>query len=459
MKIVDITTAERARLLAIEEDHFNDLKGKDIKPGKLTDTVSAFANASGGEIYLGIEEVDRPKKLRSWNGFDKVEDANAHIQTIEQLAPFANHYSVEFLRCDKSKGLIAHFTIYKSREVLAATSGKIYIRKGAQKIPVDSAKALERLRIAKGVSSFEDHSTGLLVRELAKSPALKKFLKTVVPMGKPIAWITKQQLRNDDRATVAGVLLFSEEPQVTLPKRSAIKIYRYKTKNEEGARDTLAFDPLTIEGSLYELIYAAVAKTKELVEDIKKLGPKGLEPVVYPDETLHEIVTNAVLHRDYGIPADVHIRIFDNRIEVESPGLLPGHVTVGNILSEQFARNPKLVRLINKFPNPPNKDVGEGLNTAFAAMKKLRLKAPEIVEKENAVQVNIKHDSLASPETIVIAYLDQNPRIVNRVARELTGITSENSMKDVFIKLAKSGLIEQVPGLKGSAAAWRKKTQ
>ena len=50
-------------------------------------------------------------------------------------------------------------------------------------------------------------------------------------------------------------------------------------------------------------------------------------------------------------------------------------------MREQSARNPKIVRLINKFPNPPNKDVGEGLNTAFEAMEKLRLKKPEIEER------------------------------------------------------------------------------
>src|SRR5690606_26641771 len=110
---------------------------------------------------------------------------------------------------------------------------------------------------------------------------------------------------------------------------------------------------------------------------------------------------NAVLHRDYSIAADVHIRIFDNRIEVESPGKLPGHVTAANILDEQSARNPKLVRLINKFPNPPNKDVGEGLNTAFDAMKRLRLKEPTIAELENAVIVNIRHDPLASSHDAV----------------------------------------------------------
>jgi predicted HTH transcriptional regulator len=82
----------------------------------------------------------------------------------------------------------------------------------------------------------------------------------------------------------------------------------------------------------------------------------------------------------------------------------PAHVTVENILDERFARNGKLVRLINKFPDPPNKDVGEGLNTAFAAMKKLQLKDPLITELENSVVVNIRHESLASPEEIVMEY-------------------------------------------------------
>ena len=180
--------------------------------------------------------------------------------------------------------------------------------------------------------------------------------------------------------------------------------------------------------------------------------------VNYPLETLHEIVTNAILHRDYSIAADVQIRVFDNRVEVESPGLLPGHVTTRNILDEQFARNGALVRLINKFPEPPNKDVGEGLNTAFRAMQKLRLKPPVIDEVENSVLVRIKHDPLASPEESVMDYLENHSAITNRVARELTGITSENSMKEVFYRLNKSHLIERVPNKRGAAAAWQKIT-
>ena len=244
-----------------------------------------------------------------------------------------------------------------------------------------------------------------------------------------------------------------------LPKRCGVKIYRYRTSAVEGTRDTLAFDPITIEGHLYLQIKNAVSKTIELVEGIQKLGTRGLEAISYPPETLHEILTNALLHRDYSIPVDVHIRIFDNRVEVESPGKLPGHVTPQNILQEQFARNGSIVRLINKFPDPPNKDVGEGLNTAFNAMSKLRLKPPVIEETENSVLVRIRHEPLASPEESVMEYLETHEEIVNRIGREITGITSENSMKNVFYRLRDRELIEPVPGRIGFASAWRKKRQ
>jgi ATP-dependent DNA helicase RecG len=76
-------------------------------------------------------------------------------------------------------------------------------------------------------------------------------------------------------------------------------------------------------------------------------------------------------------------------------------------LDEQFARNGALVRLINKFPNPPNKDVGEGLNTAFDAMKRLRLKPPTLEELNNSVVVYIRHEALATPEQTVMDYLER----------------------------------------------------
>jgi ATP-dependent DNA helicase RecG len=266
----------------------------------------------------------------------------------------------------------------------------------------------------------------------------------------------EQLLIAGDKPTVAGVLLFSELPQAALPKRCGIKILRYGTTELTGTRDMLAFDPLTVEGWLYAQIAAAVKETVRVVEGVQVLGPTGLESIKYPHETLHEIITNAVLHRDYSVAADIQIRVFDNRIEVESPGRLPGHITTQNILTEQFARNGTIVRLVNKFPDPPNKDVGEGLNTAFQAMRALRLKDPVIEDRESSVVVYIRHERLASPEEAILTYLKKHDEISNAVARQITGITSENKVKEVFYRLRDAGRLERVPSRHGSASAWRR---
>ena len=99
--------------------------------------------------------------------------------------------------------------------------------------------------------------------------------------------------------------------------------------------------------------------------------------------------------------------------------------------------------------------MGEGLNTAFDAMKKLRLKVPTIHELENSVLVIIKHEPLASPEDIVLEYLQKHEEINNTTGRELTGIQSENTMKNVFKRLQNRAILEPVPGKKSAASSWR----
>ncbi|WP_211256120.1 ATP-binding protein [Edaphobacter aggregans] len=131
------------------------------------------------------------------------------------------------------------------------------------------------------------------------------------------------------------------------------------------------------------------------------------------------------MHRDYSLADDIHIRTFDNRVEVISPGSLPAHITPENILEERFSRNGVIVRLINKFPNPPNKDVGEGLNSAFLAMRDMKLKPPIIQQGNNSVKVVLKHEPLATPEELILNYLQTNDSIKNSVAREICFIGSE----------------------------------
>jgi ATP-dependent DNA helicase RecG len=459
IETAQITGAQRDRLLNLEEGHFADLKGIGVSTKKLGQTVSAFANAGGGDLYVGIAETELlGTKVRNWHGFADQEAANGHLQSLEALFPLGAEYSYEFLSCPGSKGLLLHITVQRTTQIARAHNKKIYVRRGAQNLPVKGAEMLRRLELDKGIVSYESQPVSADLTILTQSAKLATFVQHVVPMQTPAVFVRKQSLARGSRPIVAGVLLFAEEPQAMLPK-SGVKLFRYRTTAPEGTRESLAGDPEAIEGTAYDVIYGAVEKTVAMVEGIQRLGPTGFEPVVYPEKTLHEIVTNAVLHRDYSMATDVQIRVFENRIEVESPGRLPGHVTTRNILKTQFSRNGVLVRLIHKFPNPPNKDVGEGLNTAFAEMQKSRLKPPVIRETENSVVVEIRHDRLASAEETVMDYLENHPDITNRLARELTGILSENTMKVIFLRMAKRNLIERVPGrTRGQNSAWRKYT-
>jgi ATP-dependent DNA helicase RecG len=454
----EITTEQLAKILALEEGHFLDVKSIYISPAKLTKALSAFANADGGELYIGIEERKANGTLvRDWRGFDNAEAANGHVQVFEQLFPLGQDFSYVFLFSAESHGQVLQVSINKTKEIKLASDGKAYVRRGAQSLPADAPEALERLKLNKGLASFEAQTVAIGLGEITNSRHIIEFLLQVIPTAEPENWLRKQQLIRDAMPTVAGILLFAEEPQAILPKRCGVKIYQYRTKEAAGTRETLAFDPLTVDGSIYDQIKDAVQKTVEIVETSSRLGTGGFEKISYPRETLHEIITNAVLHRDYSIADDVHVRIFDNRIEVESPGTLPAHITVKNILNERFARNGSVVRIINKFPDAPNKDVGEGLNTAFEAMRKLKLREPVIEQRENSVIVFIRHEPLARPEELVMAYLESHPQINNSQAREICYIGSENVMKRIFERLMERGLIERIPELKGRATAYRKK--
>jgi ATP-dependent DNA helicase RecG len=79
-----------------------------------------------------------------------------------------------------------------------------------------------------------------------------------------------------------------------------------------------------------------------------------------------------------------------------------------------------------------------------------------VEETETSVLITIRHDPLASPEESVMDYLENHEEITNRIGRELTGITSENTMKEVFYRLAKSNQIQRVGGKLGASAAWEK---
>lgn len=441
MKTETINANQKEQILHVEEGYFSDVKRIEILPSKLTRTISAFANADGGDLYVGIE--DDP---RIWTGFESMEHANGHLQVFEERFPLGHGFDYTFFKADDEPGYVLRIEILKSHDIVRASDGVAYLRRGAQSLPQKEEGALNRLKQNKGIVSFETELVNVEKELIEESDVMETFVREVVPTTTSAPWLKKQLLTRDNRPTVAGIVLFADEPQAVLPKQCGIKIYRYQTKEEEGGRNVLAFQPITMEGNAYKLIEDSVNRAVKIIEDVKIMTPKGLKSSKYPKDALHELITNAVLHRDYSVPDDIHVRVFDNRVEIQSPGLLPAHITPENILEERFSRNGRIVRLINKFPNPPNKDVGEGLNTAFDAMKTARLVAPIITQKGLNVIVTLKHEPLASPEDLIMKYLEDHPSIANKDAREIANIGSENSMKHILRRLVDAKMLTVVKG-------------
>jgi ATP-dependent DNA helicase RecG len=452
-----VSPPEVLALCEREESHFYDRKSLAAPGRQIQKAVVAFANADGGELLLGIaDDKEEPVPEKRWQGASSIEQLNAALQSVFEVRPPAD-LRYEFLKATDKPGYVLRVLVEKSQEVHRTADDTVYQRYGAQSLPLKDPQRITELAFAKGATSFEDYVLkDLPPEQIVDSEELRTFLATHAPATDPLDFAVSQNLLASDtwEPRIASVLLFHPNPSNVSPRKCAVKIARYETKEEDPERDHLA-DQLTLEGPLFPLIGRAISEVTRIMSSVEIWTAEGLKYTQYPPEAIWEVFVNALIHRDYSISDDVQVLIFDNRIEVLSPGRLPGYVTPDNILDARYSRNPKIVRTLNRYPSPPNKDLGEGLNTAFQKMKEWGLKDPIIVEDGNYVRVTLPHTPLAAPSEAILEFLKRNAQITNRQARDITGIRSENLVKVEFYKLRDDGLLEMIPELKGPKAAWR----
>lgn len=445
---------------ARQESHFFDKKAKDVSGRKLQKLAVAFANADGGDIVIGIkDDHDEPNPERRWAGAPNQEYFNFVFQCLIEITPSLS-YTACFLQHPSDSTFVLQITIEKSSKVHSTSDQCVYIRQSAQSVPIKDPQQIMELSFAKGERSYEDviFPEGK-AEDIFESEEIKAFLQNVSPSTDPIDFTVNQNLV--DRTTyaprMAGILIFNDNPVTLLPRKCGIKITRYDTNEQIPEREHLK-QQISIEGPLYQQIHKAIDCITDIMSSVSIYTARGLQKVAYPPETIWEIMVNAVIHRDYSISDDIQVLIYNNRIEIISPGKLPGYVTIDNILDARFSRNTRIVRTLNRYKNPPNKDMGEGLNTAFQKMQEWKLAKPQIKEIGNYVHVIIAHNPLASPDEAVLEYLEKNKFITNGIARELTGTKSENAMKAVFYKLRDQDLIKPIKSSKGNKTiAWELK--
>jgi len=457
MKVRFVAEAEIDGILTRDESHFFDFKARETTAAKLQKAVVAFANADGGELIVGIADKKEAEGRGRLRGFTDIESMNGILQSLFELNPPPD-LQYEFLKSEGIfDGYLLLLRVEKGASVFKAANNAVFVRQGAQSISLKDPDRIAALGFAKGAKSFEDFPIDELPAEhIVDSDEMQRFLENVSPKSDALEFALNQNLLEPKswRPRVASALLFSPSPSAFVPRKCGVKITRYTTSEDDPERDHLA-EQFTVEEPMYRAILVTVSKVREVMNGVEVWTAEGLKGLEYPPEAIWETIVNAFIHRDYSISDDIQILIFDNRIEILSPGTLPGYVTVDNILDARFSRNPKLVRTLARYPNAPNKDLGEGLNTTFQKMKEWGFKEPEIGIDGNYVKVTLPHAKLAAPTAAIMDFLRGEKTITNRQARDITGIKSENLVKVEFYKLRDEGLIERVPGLAGPKSAWQ----
>ena len=152
-------------------------------------------------------------------------------------------------------------------------------------------------------------------------------------------------LNSQGQPTVAGLLLFGREPQFFIPQSGLIYV-RFAGNEPRGPGGLPGYSRREeFNGPLAQVIEQSWAiLLQEMRGEAVVRGLQREDRMLYPPFAVREALVNAVCHRDYRLTGRrVEIRQFDDRLEVSSPGGLPGYITLDNIVEEHFSRNPRLV--------------------------------------------------------------------------------------------------------------------
>ena len=192
----------------------------------------------------------------------------------------------------------------------------------------------------------------------------------------------------------AAILLFGKNPQLYFP-RARVRFIRYEGTEERVGTQMNVIKDVIFEGNILKMITDAVAYLDTQIKEKTYLGEDGLfvTEEEYPKFVRQEIIVNAVTHRDYSIRGtDIQIKMFDDRIVVESPGKLPGLVKTDNIRHTHFSRNPKIAEFLKAYSFV--KEYGEGVDRMCKELEAVGLQDPEYRLNAFMLQTTIRNSTL-----------------------------------------------------------------
>ncbi len=191
--------------------------------------------------------------------------------------------------------------------------------------------------------------------------------------------------------SVAGLLLFNQDPQYYFPEAMIICTH---FRGNEG-RDVLATTDCI--GTLFQQYADAMHfLTKRLYRSFKIKNAEREEELEIPEEALREVVINALVHRNYHIQGPTKIAIYDNRIEIFSPGVFPGPIDLDHLQTgATYIRNMAICKVFREAGYIEK--LGSGLLTLFRTYKQKNLKTPQVIQGQNYIKCILPRETAAGP--------------------------------------------------------------
>jgi ATP-dependent DNA helicase RecG len=401
--------------------------GKTADWAELAKDCIAFANATGGQLLLGMEDgedlppavqripADLPDTLRR-----KLAERTVNVTVLPDVVTAANGGEFIALR------------VPRSLAVASTTDGRYYLRVSDQSRPVTGDEVL-RLAGERAALPWETQTTLQLPRadaDPAQQQALLQALRAsdrVKPSVKEKTddeLLDHYQLTQGPWLTHLGVLCMGRRHQraqlTSAPVVQFIKFDELGQKVNKLVWDDHTLSPM----ALIEAVWTEVPDFRERYE-----LPDGLyrqHVPAFDEVVVRELLVNALVHRPYTQRGDIFLNLHPDRLEVVNPGPLPLGVTPQNVLHTTVRRNEHLARLFHDLKLMERE--GSGFDKVYEVLLSQGRPAPELTETHDRVQVTVRRRILAPRVIDFIAKADQTHQLTQRERITLGLLAQQEAM-------------------------------
>ena len=291
--------------------------------------------------------------------------------------------------------LVLDIEASSSHVISRLSDGEVFLRQNDRSVRLTRGQVLA-LEYDKGQRAFEDELIEDSSIEDVDHEVLDRY-KGVLGTDLPDEQVLRsRRFMRDGKLTVAGALLFASDPSAMMPQ-ARVRVLRYDgTRAETGKRLNITKERVFC-GPLPRVIEGAYSLISGMLREFQFLASDGKFRTVpeYPEFAWFEGLVNAVTHRDYAYRGDyVRVSVFDDRLEIVSPGALPNIVTLDNMMTTRYSRNPRIARTLVKFGWV--RELNEGVPRIYSEMQSMLLKDPTYSEPGGAkVQLTLENNIVA----------------------------------------------------------------